>query len=180
MAKKKTKTILIASTVVTLVVISLLLFVFTKEKDNRIIASSDNKTQPILDNYVVEVKGEVNRPGIYIVSSEARIADVIELAMGFTPNADKSNINLASKVEDGMQIIVYTYYEKTGEEKNLVNINTASIEALMKLPGIGEVKAKAIINYREKNGWFSDINEIKNVSGISESLFEQIKDLITV
>ena len=64
--------------------------------------------------------------------------------------------------------------------KNLVNINTGDLETLMRLPGIGEVKAKAIISYREKNGWFNSIDEIKNVSGISESLFEQIKDLITV
>ena len=116
----------------------------------------------------------------YIVSSEARIGDVIELAMGFTENADTSNINLALKVEDGMQIIVYTYYVDTGEVKNLVNINTATVDELMKLPGIGEVKAKAIVEYRKKNGWFNDISELKNVSGISESLFEQIKELITV
>ncbi len=173
----KKKLIIIGSAVIVLGVV--LLFVFTKDKRTNII-TNEIDTNEVLDNCVVEVKGEVNRPGLYIVSADARISDVIELALGFTDKADTSSINLASHVSDGMQIIVYTYYEATGEEKNLININTATTEQLMTLPGIGEVKAKAIIEYRNKNGWFKDINELKNVSGISENLFEQIKELITV
>ncbi len=163
------------------IVLVLFLFFFIKDSGKSDVIEEDHsRSDTFLENCVVEVKGEVNRPGLYIVSSEARIGDVIELAMGFTENADTSNINLALKVEDGMQIIVYTYYVDTGEVKNLVNINTAAVDELMKLPGIGEVKAKAIVEYRKKNGWFNDISELKNVSGISESLFEQIKELITV
>lgn len=136
-----------------------------------------NSTYNSSENYVVEVKGEVNRPGLYIVMKDCRVSDIIDLALGFTNNADTSSINLASKITDGMQIIVKGN-EKQESDTDKVSINTASFEELKKIPNIGEAKAKNIIKYREENGYFKSIEEIINVSGISENLFEQIKEYI--
>lgn len=149
---------------------------FKKEKKVEFIDSGSTISN-LEDNYVVEIKGEVNKPGLYIVRSNSRICDVIELAQGFTKNADTSNINLASKVSDGMQIVVSSY---NGVKDGKVSINDASVAELITIPGIGEIKANAIVNYREKNGRFNNLEDLKKVSGISESLFEQIKDYITL
>lgn len=134
------------------------------------------------------------------------VIDVIEIAGGLIEGADTSMINLAKIVSDEMTIIIYSneeVLEKYKEEicvcdcpeitndacidnenvstdTELVNINTASKEELMTITGIGESKADTIIKYREENGNFKSIEDIKNVSGIGESLFEKIKDYITV
>ena len=108
------------------------------------------------------------------------------MAGGMQQEADTSAINLASKVTDSMMIVVYTTQEikaginKTnGAENTPVNINYATKEQLMTLPGIGESKADSIIAYRETNGGFEKVEEIMNISGIKEALFNKIKDLIT-
>ena len=152
----------------------------------------------------VDIKGMVNNPGVYEVDSDSRINDVIALAGGLKEGADTSNINLAKIVSDEMTIIVYSteeVLEKFKQEvcicncpyivndacigvdnndNNLININTASIEELTTLTGIGDVKAEAIIKYRNEVGKFKTKEEILNVDGIGESLFEKIKDDITV
>lgn len=169
--------------------------------------------------YKVDIKGEINMPGIYTLKENSRVIDVIELAGGLTEEANTSVINLSKKVTDEMVIIVYSNrevedFEHTKEvekvvqekcnqkdENSLVNgacisspteettnpqiggkisINTATKEELMTLPGIGENKAKDIINYRESNGPFATIEDITKVSGIGESIFAQIKENITV
>lgn len=171
--------------------------------------------------YKVDIKGEINMPGIYTMKENSRVIDVIEQAGGLTEEANTSVINLSKKVTDEMVIIVYSNrevedfkhtkeVEKVVQEKcnqkdenSLVNgacitsstskeetttpqisgkisINTATKEELMTLPGIGENKAKDIINYRESNGPFATIEDITKVSGIGESIFAQIKENITV
>ena len=125
---------------------------------------------------VVEIKGEVKNPAIYTLPENTRISDLVSIAGGFTSYADTLNINLATKLEDGMIIII-------NKNENLdarVNINKASLEELMTLDGIGEAKAKAIIEYRNANGLFKTIEEIKNVSGITDKIFKNIKDKITI
>ena len=152
----------------------------------------------------VDIKGMVNNPGVYEVDSDSRINDVIALAGGLKEGADTSNINLAKIVSDEMTIIVYSTEEvlekfkqevcicncpyivndacigEDNNDNNLININTASIEKLTTLTGIGDVKAEAIIKYRNEVGKFKTKEEILNVDGIGESLFEKIKDDITV
>lgn len=96
--------------------------------------------------------------------------------MGFTEYADDSNINLAEKVADGMMIVVNKSEKK--ETQDRISINHASLEQLQKIPYIGKSKANNIIEYREKNDGFTNIEEIINVSGISKNLFEQIKEYI--
>lgn len=131
------------------------------------------------NNIIVEVKGEVYRPGIYIILEGSRVNDLIFLCGGFTSNAVTSNINLARIIKDG-ELININAKEKENIANNLININTASVEQLMELVGIGETKARGIISYRNDVGKFGVIEDIMNVSGISSALFEKIKDFITV
>ena len=157
-----------------------------------------------ISKVIVDIKGMVNNPGVYEVESGKRVNDVINMAGGLLEGADTSNINLAKIVVDEMTIIIYSKEEvlekykkevcicdcpeitndacitEEKENNNLININTGDIKVLMSLDGLGEAKARAIIEYRDKNGLFKDISELKNVPGIGEAIFEKIKDYITV
>ncbi|MED4055611.1 helix-hairpin-helix domain-containing protein [Niallia taxi] len=137
----------------------------------------------------VDVKGAVKAPGLYEAKQGERVIDIIERANGFTNEADENAINLAERVEDEMIV----YIPKLGEESKsvnggagqngdaaLVNINEADSSQLLTLPGIGEAKASAIMEYREQNGGFKDAAELKEISGIGEKTFEKLKELITV
>ena len=150
----------------------------------------------------IHVTGEVKNPGVVKVKQGSRIEDIIEAAGGLTENADITNVNLAFEVEDGMKIripsndegnIIEQYItqdsgkgvivseDKSSENLSLViNINTANETELEQLPGIGASIAGRIIDYRNKNGKFKAIEDIKNVTGIGETKFEKIKDLIKV
>ncbi len=175
-----------------------------KEKDN-----NDNSDEEIVEELkddtntvIVDIKGMVVNPGVYEVPSSYRVNDVIETAGGLVDGADTSKINLAKVVSDEMTIIIYSNEEILEKYKNevcvcdcpdisndacisdeddeVININTADIDELMNIKGIGRSKAKAIIEYREKNGNFNSIDDIKNVDGIGDSLFEKIKMYIKV
>ncbi len=138
----------------------------------------------------VYVTGEVNNPDVYKLPEGSIVKDAIAKAGGATKDADLVAINLAKKVTDGEEIIVPKKGAQdetagnsagTSSEKNgKININTADLATLEKLPGIGEVKANAIIQYRKEHNGFKTIHEITRVSGIGEKTFEKIKDLITV
>ena len=157
----------------------------------------------------VQITGAVTNPGVYESDVDARIFQIVEMAGGYLENADVSAINGAAKISDGMSIYVPYIGEDLGDRDvidtseslsdNLseslsdkegvssdntaddkVNINTAGADELMTIPGIGEIKANAIISYREENGSFSSIEDIKNISGIKDALFNKIKDLIVV
>ena len=158
----------------------------------------------IVENYiVVHVTGEVINPGIVRVKDTSRIIDVIEAAGGTTQEADLSKINLAYIVEDGIKIYVPSIKDEEVNEyvtsdsgKGVIendksnnsssnntlkiNINTATSEELQKIPGIGQAIANRIISYRNENGKFSNIEDLKNVSGIGESKFNNIKEYIYV
>ena len=142
---------------------------------------------------VVDIKGEVNNPGTYKLNKDERVIDVVNLAGGFTNNADSSSINLSEKVSDEMLIIIpsieedqeVVIEEKKPKEVNevkdgKVSINNGSIDELMTIKGIGLTKAKSIIEYRNKVGKFKSIDEIMYVSGIGKATFEKIKDFIKV
>ena len=138
----------------------------------------------------VHVCGAVVSPGVYEMIEGNRVFEAIEQAGGFTDEAHAQAINLADKVVDGQQVVVPTEEEATlspqvpvgadESEQGLININTADQVRLQELSGIGEAKAKGILNYRESNGRFNSIEDIKSVSGIGDKLYEQIKENITV
>jgi len=159
----------------------------------------------VKEKFYVDVKGNVNNPGVYEFKNGDRVIDAINIAGGLTKSADTSNINLSKRLSSEMVIYIYSdkdlkknsniscsnicnvevievnnCIEENTNNSELININLASLEDLLTLSGIGESKAKSIIEYRDINGNFKDINELKNISGIGDALFDKIKDKITI
>jgi len=140
----------------------------------------------------VHVTGAVKNPGVYVLLENARNIDAIAAAGGATSEADLERINLSEFIRDGQRVYVPYKGEpiSTSERSStislsptvptLVNINTADADALMSLPGIGEVKAAAIIAYRETYGPFTSIEALLNVKGIGQSTLEGLREHITL
>lgn len=141
----------------------------------------------------VYVCGAVKNPGVYSIHADMRVFEAVEYAGGFAEDADVRWINQAEKVYDGQKLYIYTEEETSrmkqteilSEQQNTVatdgkvNINQASRELLMTLPGIGESRADAIIQYRNDHGFFSSIEDIQKVPGIKQAVFSSIKGHIT-
>lgn len=159
--------------------------------------SVELRPAPTPEPIQVHVTGAVVRPGLYDLPENSRVMDAVEAAGGFVAEADKNSINLAARIEDAEKLDIPfvagfvpdeeqgfvvisdgTPSPLAGEE--LVDINSASVEELDKLPGIGPTTAQKIIEYREVAGPFARIEDIVNVSGIGSATFEDIEDLITV
>lgn len=153
--------------------------------------NKDEKTEEKHDEKIfVDIKGSVKYPGVFETTKDKRVKDLIEEAGGLLDDADTSTLNLSQKVKDQMVIYVLKHGEKpkqmtdgasTGSSSgDVININTASKEQLMKISGVGKTKAEAIIAHREKNGDFKKKEDITKVRGIGKSTFEKIKDKIEV
>ena len=145
---------------------------------------AEESTEPMEDEkqIFVYVCGAVNKEGVYDLPSGSRVYEAIEAAGGFREDADKSTVNQAEVLEDEERIYVPVIGEEVQEGANQngkININKASKEELMTLPGVGASRAESIIQYREEHGAFRQIEDIMQVSGIKEGLFEKIKDKIT-
>ena len=142
------------------------------------------------DNIIIHIAGCVENEGVYEIKKDSRISDAIDIAGGLTSDANIKSINLAQKLNDGQKIYIPNINEDieeyTGDDTNLfeynelININTATQTQLETLPGIGPSTADKIIQYRKENGNFKNIEDIKNVSGIGDSKYENIKDKICV
>lgn len=177
------------------------------------------------NSFFVEIKGAVNKPGVYKLTDTNIINDLVNAAEGFKKNAYTDNINLSKYLFSQMVVYVYTKYEysmlnknnngqkecncsdinldnclvngnsvinsnentddrgenvQSEEESKKININTATLEQLKTLNGIGDAKAKLIIDYRNEHGIFNSIDDLKNISGISDKIFEKIKNNITI
>lgn len=141
----------------------------------------------------IHITGAVKRPGVYTFDEKPRVIEVIESAGGFTKDALKSGVNQAEVLEDGVQIVIESKKDQKeesagegrqsgerGEDSDKLNINTATKEELMTLNGIGESKALSIISYRETNGTFKKIEDVMNITGIKNGVFDKIKDQIRV
>ena len=146
-----------------------------------------NTLQDIEKTAFVHICGEVESPGVYEVSEDSRVCDVLLLAGGFTEDAAQSAINLAEHVIDGMMVVVPSKEEMREsslqlkvKDAGLVDINTASMEELCTLPGIGKSRAEAIITYRQEYGCFTSKEDIMLVSGIKSGMYEDLKDKIYV
>ncbi len=160
---------------------------------------TEDKNEKTAENVIiVHVAGAVKKPGIVKLKEGSRVEDAVNEAGGLEDNADISNINLAYILEDGIKIKIPTLDEKelsdnsyiiedigdkvenSKSKKDKININTASESELETLEGIGASLAEKIVEYREKNGKFKNIEDIKNVTGIGDSKFEVIKNKINV
>jgi competence protein ComEA len=146
----------------------------------------------------VYVCGAVANPGVYALSSGARVYEAVDLAGGFLEDACEEAVNLADEVADAQMIWIPTDEEAaegelvvpaaasnassdvSSDSDGTINLNTATAEQLMTLPGIGQSKADSIISYRESHGSFSSVEEIMNVDGIKEGVYNRIKDNIKV
>lgn len=171
----------------------------SKPKETR--AKDKEGTPPPL---FVDVKGHVKQPGLYQLDTGMRVADAIAKAGGAKPDADLEQINLAAPLTDGTAIIIPakgdsqaaqttppTGFSRTAYKPgsvslsapatdDFININTATTEQFMSLPGIGEARAKAILHYREEKGPFRSPDELKEIEGIGDKMYDRIKDRIRI
>lgn len=185
--------------IVIIIVVVLFLF-FTRDKDSadsaselNAILSEENADQaqeldvPVDTTAIIDVKGQVNKPGVYEMDIESRVNEVIEKAGGFTKDADQTQVNLAQKVQDEMVI----HIPKTGETavqapgeasdgSGKIRINQATQEEIETLNGIGPSKAEAIIQFREEHGLFKTPEDLLEISGIGEKTLENLLDDIQV
>ena len=161
------------------------------EQEIIIVSSSENATTEApskreqVNTIFVHVCGAVRTPGVYELPEGSRVTDAVGAAGGFSADADTQSMNLASTLSDGMQVRVPTLTETAQNDlqgaidaSGRVNINAASADELMTLPGIGKSKATAIVAYREKHGRFEKPEDIMKVSGIKQAAFDQIEDYI--
>ena len=175
----------------------------TKEKvmvTNAVTTTRVEETTTMMpQNCYVDIKGEVLRPGVYEFSCESRIQEVIKKAGGFTEEADETKINLAQKISDQMQIIVPNLHSKqeggvtegnsgkgnlsnttpSNSKQGTVNINTATLEELQTIKGIGKKKAEAILQYRKEHGAFRTKEDLLQVKGIGKKALEAIESQVT-
>lgn len=178
-------------------------YVLSEEKDNNsnnVEVNDEDKdiksqesTNISSKEVTVYVSGAVNSPGVVTLNQGDRLSDAVAKVGGTTENADFNQVNLAIKVEDEKHYIIPKIGEKVEEVDNKVegvnnneesstkiNINSATIEELDTLPGVGEATANKILNYRNENGEFESIEEIKNVNGIGDKKYEELKELIII
>ena len=173
--------------------------IFTESSTvNNSITSFNNTNYNTTTKIKVHVIGEIHSPGLYELNEGDRINDLISVAGGNTENADLNRINLAYELSDGEKIYIpsifddvttYIYsdageniiQETTNNSKiNIININKANIEDFERISGIGPNLAQKIIDYRNSNGKFNSIDELKNVNGIGDKKFEKIKEFVSV
>lgn len=148
-----------------------------------------------LPEIYVQVSGAVNAPGVYALPEGSRIFQAVELAGGVTEEADVSSLNQAKPLTDGEMIWVMTAAEaaergnqpealgdgdNSAKDDGKINLNTATKEELMELPGIGAAKAEAILAWREKNGSFTQIEDLMKIEGIKEGVFSKIENYVRV
>lgn len=154
-----------------------------------VLLENKGKTEPI--SYYVHISGAVIREGVYKLKKGDRLIDLIRLS-GAAPDADLDSVNLAEVLTDGQKVFIPQKTSKiaadntistakgSNKASKIVNINTADEKAIDSLPGIGPVMAKRIVDYRSENGRFSNIKELKEVPGISEKKFGNLKKYISV
>ena len=171
-------------------IIGLILFliiIFSNNHQNKIIEEEVNNTEIVnktenenneTNKFVVYIKGAIKNPGVYNVDKNSYLQQLVDLAGGFT-NANLDCLNLAQLLVPHQEIDIPFENESCPVKSSLISINTATLEELTTLPGIGETKAEEIINHREQQPFLA-IEELKNVNGIGEKLFEKIKNKITL
>ena len=188
--------------IVIIIGIGIILYKNFNNEDNLAINSPSNFSENNIaekievPSVIIHISGAVKNPGVYQLKSTDRVVDAVKIAGGITERANPDAINLAALLKDGQKIIIpykisnqvtvesdkniEEVYSSSSSPSDQININTADDNTLQSLPGIGPVLSQKIIDYRNQNGLFEVIDDIKDVSGIGEKKFEGIKDLICV
>jgi len=152
---------------------------------------ASEKTTEETGKIIVDIKGEINKPGVYELEGDARVKEVILEAGGLTKQAEEKQLNLAEKLQDQQMIYIPNKEEaeemeeqgdKQAENNNedTIDINTAEINELQEISGVGPAKAQAIVDYREENGAFESIDELNEISGFGEKTVEKLRDSIKI
>ena len=146
------------------------------------VGEATSQSNLISSEIFVHVAGEVKKPGLYALSVGSRVEDAIELAGGMTKSAFEQSVNLARMVSDGEQIVVLDKSRVSTGAANaeFISLNSATMEQLESLPGVGPAMAARIIEYRESIGSFSDLTQLKDVSGIGDKLYAKISQALTL
>lgn len=173
------------------------LYMHTSEEDSMedLPSTTEESSGKVAGSVTVYIAGEVKNPGLVTLNGEARIGDAVKACGGFTEEADQTKVNLAKHLEDGVQITVLKKRGLGGGGVNnphssasggnagassgdsgVVSLNSASVEELAKLPGVGPKTAQKIIEYREQHGGFQQIEDVMKVKGIGKAKFAKIKD----
>lgn len=161
--------------------VTVLVFFFFSWMDARKVPTITYTSTPKAQ-IAVDVRGAILTPGVIYLPPGARMIDVINTSGGMSPEADASLVNLSSRVMDGQMVVIPTRAAEPDDSQasGLININSASVEELKNLPGIGDVLAQRIVAHREANGPFQSTEELKEVEGISSSVAETLEPLTTV
>lgn len=146
------------------------------------VGQSNTESSLLSSDIYVHVAGEVKKPGMYALSVGSRVEDAIELAGGMTKSAFEQSVNLARMVSDGEQIVVLdkSRVSNGGTDADFISLNSATMEQLESLPGVGPAMAARIIEHRKTIGSFSDLTQLKDVSGIGDKLYAKISQDLTL
>ncbi len=204
MIKTNYKQIIIISVLLVVIIAGIFIYLYQNHStDYSFLEISESTVNSEVSNVleekiVIHIAGQVANPGIVELKDGARIVEAIEAAGGVTSDANLEKINLAYVLEDGMKVYIpsiadedennYVTTGSSGVSSNSsnatqtlkININTASVDDFSKIPGIGSSIASRIVEYRKENGKFSTVEDIKNVSGIGDAKFNNIKNYIYV
>jgi competence protein ComEA len=146
------------------------------------VGSIASESEQVRAEIYVHVAGEVEKPGLYSLAVGSRVEDAIELAGGMTRSAFEQSVNLARMVSDGEQIVVLdkSQVSAAGAASEFISLNNATMEQLESLPGVGPSLASRIIDHRTAIGSFSDLSQLRDVSGIGEKLYAKISTRLTL
>lgn len=167
------------------------------ENENNENKESENQENVDNGKIVVDIKGAVKNPKEYELKEGSRIRDLIEIAGGLTAEADEEKIYFSKILEDEQCIKIYKIGEEvldseieaqgqqekgtgTVDSKGMININKATVEELMTIPGIGQTKAQSIVDYRNENGKFKSVDELTNITGIGAKTLEKLRDKVDI
>lgn len=188
-----TKMKIVIAVVVVIIATTVGIYMYKQTQENTVsyYGNEEQSEETHISQITVHITGAINNPGVIIIEEGARIVDALEAAGGETEEADVNRLNLAYVLEDGEKLYIPSKNEEEqeyitqgkdnmSEGQSKININVAQIGELITLPGVGEATANKIIEYRKENGKFQKIEDLKNVPGIGDSKFENIKMLIKV
>ena len=175
---KKGKTVGIAFLVLLLFSGGLIINASNKDTNLENVVNNENNLEDLgIGVIAVEILGEVRNPGIYYMNENDRVSDVIRVSGGLTNKGTTEGVNIAIKVSDGLKVYIP---KKNDDSINLISLNTCSDVVLEELLTniIGSTKARAVVKYRKNNGYFSSVEDILKVSGITESVYSKVKEYL--